>query len=1067
MFIHHFSRLLFLLAVGCLLSACGAELPEEVELELAGLPTQVDFNQHIRPILSDRCWSCHGPDAGSRQVGLRLDTEDGAFALLASGKKAIVPNQPFASEALVRILSDDPERVMPVPGSNITLTPREIALLYRWIEQGAAWKEHWAFLPILAPASVPNNPAAYPAENEIDHFLNARLQEEGLSANERADPERLLRRLYLDLTGLPPSPEQMDAWLEQPNAENYALIVDELLESDAHAERLATEWLDLARYADSHGMHTDGYRLSYPYRDWVLQALRDNQPFDQFVREQLAGDLLPDPSQNQLVATAFNRMHPMTAEGGVIDEEMRLSYVFDRVNTVATGLLGLTMDCSRCHDHKFDPIDQAEYYSFSAFFNNFRELGMTPNDGNVGPTIFLTDSLTRQRLKSLRSELKEITPDRTIPTIDSLSLATFLEQEKVQPPAPDGHYPFDAIVDKDGLKVDGRAPATASVTITKDELRGQVLCVDHPYDDIWLEQGVGQYRTVDPFTISIHAKTTKLDASLTQTLVGTAGYKADLYQGVDVYLDGESHLNFRLIKALADDFLHVRSQAPLDTGRWYHVTVTYDGTGQAAGMQLYCEGQAIPQTIEMDDLNGEIYPTEHVRWIKKGTPRVQRVAQAYRGQSGENGIFQGWLDDLRFYDRELTALEIARLHNPEAPITHALAIAHLGRLDTARQRAFASFRARKAEQISLQDTLTRFMASAEMETPRATFRLDRGSYEAPQEQVFPATPARVLPFPADVAPNRLGLTEWLFHPDHPLTARVAVNRYWQLIFGRGIVSTPHDFGAQGALPSHPRLLDFLATQFRDSGWDIRALLRMMVLSDAYQRSSSASREQREQDPENQLLARGASVRMPAEMIRDNALAASGLLVRKTGGPSVRPYQPAGLWLQSSNFTEILRSYQQDHGEDLYRRSLYTFLKRTSPPPFLTNFDGASRQICEVKRSVTNTPLQALNLLNAPEFVEAARVLAQRVQAEKEETDEQLARAFRLVNGRRAKPAELDLSRQLYTSELERFTANPAVADSLLAVGEYPLVIEFSRPKTAALTSVGNVLFNFDEAYVKR
>ncbi|MEL7160915.1 MAG: DUF1549 domain-containing protein, partial [Bacteroidota bacterium] len=720
-------RTLFSLICGVLLTACGTDLPSEVTSAFAGLPDRVDFNQHVRPILSDRCWSCHGPDA---------------------------------SEAIIRMISDDPELVMPVPESNINVTPREVAILSRRIEQGAEWKDHWAFLPVSAPAAAPENPTGYPATNEIDHFLNARLHQAGLPVNERAAPERQLRRLFLDLTGLPPNPEQLDTWLANPSDEQYARIVENLLVSDAHAERLATEWLDLARYADSHGMHTDGYRLSYPYRDWVIAALRDNMPFDQFVREQLAGDLLPNPSQDQLVASAFNRMHPMTAEGGVIDEEMRLSYVFDRVNTVATGLLGLTMDCSRCHDHKFDPIGQAEYYGFSAFFNNFRELGMTPNDGNVGPTIFLTDSLTRRRLHSLRSELRELAPDRNLPAIDSASLASFLANERVQPPAPDGHYPFDAIVKNDGIQVDGR-----------------VLCIDHPYDDVWLEQGVGQYRVVDPFTISIHAKSTKLDSALTQTLVGTAGYKADLYQGLDVYLDGESHLNFRLIKALADDYLHVRSQAPLDTGQWHHVTVTDDGTGTATGMQLYLDGRPLPQTIEMDNLQGEVFPSEHVRWAKKGTPRVHRVAQAYRGQSGENGIFRGWLDDLRFYDRELTPLEVARLNDPQTPVTRELARAHLGQLDPKRQQAFARYREHKAVQIGLQDTLTRFMASAEMEKPRATYRLDRGAYDAQRERVFPTTPARVLPFSANLPKNRLGLTEWLFDPAHPLTARVAVNRY--------------------------------------------------------------------------------------------------------------------------------------------------------------------------------------------------------------------------------------------------------------------------------------------------
>ncbi|MEL7161260.1 MAG: DUF1549 domain-containing protein, partial [Bacteroidota bacterium] len=393
---HSYQALLFFVLVFYCVS-CGADLPDAVEAEFASLPARVDFNQHIRPILSDRCWSCHGPDAGSRQAGLRLDTEEGAFATLESGQRAIVPGKPGASEAIARMISDDPELVMPVPESNRSVSPREIALLSRWIEQGAEWKAHWAFLPISAPAAAPNNPIGYPAENEIDHYVNERLRQAGLPANERADPERLLRRLHLDLTGLPPSPAQMDAWLADPTDEHYAKIVDDLLTTDAHAERLTMEWLDLARYADSHGMHADGYRLSYPYRDWLLQAHKANKPFDAFVREQLAGDLLPDADQDTRIASAFNRMHPMTAEGGVIGEEMRLNYVFDRVNTVATGLLGLTMDCSRCHDHKFDPISQAEYYGFSAFFNNFNELGMIGDDGNFGPYLLLTDSTTESR----------------------------------------------------------------------------------------------------------------------------------------------------------------------------------------------------------------------------------------------------------------------------------------------------------------------------------------------------------------------------------------------------------------------------------------------------------------------------------------------------------------------------------------------------------------------------------------------------------------------------------------------------------------------------------------------
>ena len=1052
-------RLLLRVLPLAFLSACGTDLPPEVEASFASLPDRVDFNQHVRPILSDRCWSCHGPDEASRKAGLRLDTERGAFAALTSGNgHAIRPGNVGGSLAIDRMTETDPELLMPPPESQLTVSPREIALIARWVKQGAEWKDHWAFLPIEKPTS-PANPAGYVAANSIDQFINDRLRREGLNANARADDERLLRRVYLDLTGLPPGPEAMDTWLANPTDEAYAAVVDRLLGTEAHAERLAMPWLDLARYADSHGMHADGYRTAWPYRDWVLQAIKANMPYDRFIREQVAGDLIPEATRDQKIASAFNRMHPMTAEGGAIDEEMRLTYVFDRVNTVATGMLGLTMDCSRCHDHKFDPLSQEEYYGFSAFFNNFRELGMVGDDGDYGPYLVLADSVTRARLDDYADQLGRLRAARSEVTVSKEELTAFLAKESVRPPRPDHHVPFERLRgNEDGQRVDAIAWGTNELRLVEDEARGTVAEFDHPYDDVYLDEGHAQYATADAWSASLWLKTTKRDPLLTQTLLGTAGHKNDGWRGSEFYLDAENRLNFRLIRTMPDDALHVRTKDSIRMNQWTQVALTYDGSGRAGGARLFIDGRQPEQLTLVDNLRGEA----------SGGWRKMRIAQAYREFTGENGIFLGRLDEVAFFDRALTPLEVLRLVDPEAQADEQLATAHLLLTDADYAKTMADLRTVKAEQTILQDTLRRLMVSEEPEDRfRATYLLRRGAYDAPGKEVTATTPAAVLPFSENLPKNRLGLVEWMLQADNPLTARVAVNRYWQMIFGRGIVATPHDFGSQGELPSHPALLDHLATDFREGGWDVRALLRRMVLSDTYRRSGTATPEQREADPDNRLLARGPTRRLPAEMIRDNALAAAGLLVEKTGGPSVRPYQPAGLWEQANNFSRALLTYGGDHGDKLYRRSMYTFNKRTSPPPFMTTFDAAVRDVCVVERSVTNTPLQALNLLNDPQFVETARVLAQRVQLEKEETGEQLAHAFRLVAGRRPRPEEASVLRRLYDDELTRFTDAPALADSLLAIGEYPVPDTLDPLKTAALASVGNVLFNYDEAYMKR
>ena len=1056
-----------LFAVLLCLSGCSHDLPADVELAYADLSQRIDFNQHIRPILSDRCWSCHGPDEGSRQAGLRLDTETGAFAALTSGNGfAFKPGSVAGSEAIARMTSDDPELVMPTPESKLTVSPREIALIAKWVEQGAEWKDHWAFLPILDP-EVPANPDGYAAANPVDHFINTRLAQEKMTANERAGDERLLRRVYLDLTGLPPTPEQLDDWLADPSDKHYAAIVDELLTTDAHAERLAVEWLDLARYADSHGMHADGYRTSYPYRDWVLAALKKNMPFDDFIRQQVAGDLIPEATREQRVASAFNRMHPITAEGGVIDEEMRLTYVFDRVNTVATGMLGLTMDCSRCHDHKFDPLAQAEYYGFSAFFNNFNELGMTGDDGDFGPYMLLPDSAARQALDQLDAKLTAINRERSAVTVTPQELEAFLATESVRAPAPDDALDFETIrPSSDGQRIDDIAWATTSTSLIDDPERGRVVLFDNGFDDVYLDAGYGVITATDELSASIYVLTTKRDSAKTQTIMGTAGGKNHGYRGQDFYLDDQNRLNFRLIRTLSDDAFHVRTTGSLRTGGWRQVGFTYDGSGRAAGVRLFIDGELQPQQIMLDNLRGSTEPVITEHWLSGGN-RQLRLGQSYRSSSGENGIFVGRMDELKLWNRALSPLEMQRLFEPDGVADNDAAQYHLLTNNPTYKEAHENLRRERAAQLAIQDTLVRLMIAEEMQQPRQTYRLDRGAYDARREEVFPTTPAAILPFPEDFPKNRLGLAEWMLLPENPLTARVAVNRYWQLIFGRGLVSTPHDFGSQGTLPTHPQLLDYLATDFRESGWDIRALLRQMVLSETYRRSSKATPGNRETDSDNLLLARGPSGRMPAEMIRDNALAASGLLVEKTGGPSVRPYQPDGLWIQANNFSQALLRYVPDHGDKLYRRSIYTFNKRTAPPPFMTNFDVMDRSICSVERSNTNTPLQALNLLNDPQFVETARVLAQRVQAEAGTPEEQLTRAFRLVAGRKPVVAEQTVLARLYEEELARFTANPVAADSLLAVGEYPVPDHLDRVKTAALASVGNVLFSFDEAYVKR
>ncbi|WP_420460679.1 DUF1553 domain-containing protein [Neolewinella sp.] len=1051
-------RYISLLGLLGLLCSCGPDLPQGVALAYEGLPQRVDFNQHIRPILSDRCYSCHGPDAAARQAGLRLDRKDDLFVeLTQTGRTPVVPGKPGQSELVHRILSDDPAVMMPTPESHLALNDKEKALLVRWIEDGATWKDHWAFLPIEDPA-VPADPAGYPAAaTPVDNFINARLSEEHLAAAGPAQPEVLLRRLYLDLTGLPPSLEELDEWLADPSEEAYRARVEELLQTDAYAERMTMEWLDVARYADSHGLHADGLRTSWPYRDWVIAAFKRNLPYDDFIRWQLAGDLIDEPTQESRLATAFLRMNPMTSEGGAIAEEFRLGYVFDRVNTVSTGLLGLTMECSRCHDHKFDPLSQEEYYSFSAFFNTIEELGMTANDGDFGPLLVISDDKTNQLLQEIGQEIEALDRERSQLSPTAAELADFASDLESRG-RPDMFLPFERLEKE---RLDNLGTTAGEFKLGQNEERGTVGVFDDAYDLVNLGEA-GSIHVNETVAATAWVNTSKREGGKEQTLLSTSGNKEDSWRGIDFFLDDENHLVISLSHQLPDDLIKVRTLDTLRRGVWYQVGFSYDGSGRASGTTLYLNGDLAAQEVLFDGLTGTFMPPRCDDWEDCET-REMWVGRSHRVYTGDNAIFQGLLDDLRIYYRTVSPAEVAQEYGRE-PSRDGVNRQRLHQLPAYRQLT-GRLRELQAKREPYTDTVPSLMVMAESRHPRKTHVLLRGAYDMPGKEVGLSTPASILPWSQEYQQNRAGLADWLLSPENPLPSRVIVNRYWQLFFGQGIVTTPHDFGSQGSLPTHPLLLDYLASRLQDD-WDLRQLIRSIVLSDTYRRSSTPTDEQLQADPDNLLLARGARHRLQAEMIRDNALAASGLLNPVVGGQSVKPYQPKGLWFEKLNFSQALLHYVPDHGDKLYRRSMYTFIRRTSPPPFMTTFDAGSRDICLVKRSETNTPLQALNLLNDPQFVEAARVLAQRVQEEAGgEPDQQLRLAYRLVTGRRAEEAELAVLDDLYTEELARFQGDREAAEGLLAVGEYAQS-SHNAAHTAALTSVTNMLFSTDAAYVK-
>ena len=1021
----------------------------------------VQFARDVRPILSEHCYACHGPDGDQRQADLRLDTHDD---LLGVNRDApiVVPGDPDASEILRRVESQDPDYRMPPAARGAGLSAAQIATLRSWVAAGATWQPHWSFVTPQRPDLPPPHTSSW-VRNQIDSFVLSRLAANKLSPAPAADKATLLRRVALDLTGLPPTTEVAESYLGDNKPGAYARLVDRLLNGPRYGERMTAVWLDAARYADTKGYQDDGEVNMWRWRDWVINAFNGNMPFDQFTIEQLAGDLLPNPTLEQMIATGFNRNHRTNAEGGVIPEEFRVEYVADRVDTTATVWLGLTLVCARCHEHKFDPISQREFYQLFAFFNNVDEDGRGRKIGNTPPVIAAPTAEQQHHHQQL---LAEVASARHAWQQAEPELAAAQQQWEASlddhaiGPAPaqfPTHSSLEACYTMEDFVVDAQGKAE-KITVHRgpaqfgDSPIGRALLLDgRTYVDIG--ESVGNFSDDETFSFAMWIRPRRFSGVVLSRLEidddpTSKGYAVSLRDG---------HVRLHLVQQWADDAIRVETERRVALDDWTHIAVSYDGTSTADGVRIYLDGTAQPLRIEIDSLFQGFAANNPVRIGRGGDPDNQYV---------------GSIDELRIYDEVLPPDEVVLLATPH-PVGEILQISSELRTANQRQKLRAYYlahaagseftgnerRLRSAERRLRQFTaqLPTVMVMREQSNPRSTFVHVRGQYDQLGERVTASVPAVLPPLAGRDVPNRLDLARWLVRRDHPLTARVFVNRVWQMSFGVGLVKTAEDFGAQGDPPSHPRLLDWLATEFVASGWNVKALRRLIVTSATYRQTSRAAPRDWAADPENRLLARGPRFRLPAESIRDQALALSGLYVERLGGPAVRPYQPAGLWEELSDAT-----YVQDHGEELYRRSLYTIWKRTAPPPAMTVFDAVSRETCIVREERTNTPLQALTLMNETGFVEAARALAEQLVAESTSVRQTLRDAWQRVTGRLPHERELDLLLKSWQQYVQHYRDQPQEAERLVSVGEKRSVSVGDLPRLAALTAVVNMLLNLDE-----
>ncbi|MBI3868943.1 MAG: DUF1553 domain-containing protein [Verrucomicrobia bacterium] len=1020
----------------------------------------VDFNFQVRPLLSDRCFSCHGPDERARKAKLRLDTADGLSGRAKSGLAIVAALNREASELWRRITNPNLDDRMPPSDSHLRLNPDEIETLGRWIEEGAKHKPHWSFIPVER-VEVPraNTNESVRTGNEIDAFVRAKQRSLGLRPASEATQAQWLRRVSLDLVGLPPTLEEMDAFSADTSADAYEKVVDRLLASPAYGERMASEWLDLARYADTYGYQADVDRDMSAWRDWVIRAFNSNLRWDQFILWQIAGDMLPGATHDQKLATAFNRLHRQTNEGGSIEEEFRNEYVSDRVHTAGTAFLGLTLECCRCHDHKFDPISQRDYYRLSAFFNNIDESGLYSHFTQATPTPTLP--LYGDGQESLHRELIRKVADAEARLISEVSQAgpRFEAWRRAPdrlppPPQPVAAFDFDQVVANQFLNRAGsnHAALVESPVLVSGKL-GQA--VSFSGDNSVVCRKTGRFHRTDPFSLSFWIRPTEAQAravvlhcSRAWTDSGSRGYELVLDAG---------RPRFALIHFWPGNAISARARAALPLNAWSQLTATYDGSSRAEGLKLYIDGRPVDVDVEKDHLYRDI--DHRGEW---GDSEAGSIDLALGGRFRDSGFRNGALDDLKVFDVCLTGSEVAGLMDSSRHLSTIEDFA--ARVDERCRKAASELQQAREEENRFIAGVREIMVMKELAKRRQTYVLRRGAYDAPGDLVDAGVPERIMPLPSEYPGNRLGLARWMIDRRHPLTARVAVNRIWKLHFGRGLVTTTEDFGAQGALPSHPELLDWLAFRFMESGWDRKALHRLIALSSTYRQDSKPSTAQASGDPDNRWLTSGPRHRLLAEQIRDEALAASGLLTRRIGWRSVKPYQPVGVWEEAGTG----KSYTPDKGDNLYRRSLYTFWRRTAPPPSMLSFDATSREVCTAKREVTTTPLQALVLLNDVQFLEASRVMAEGL-ARRHPGDvaATVSEAFRRLINRSPEARESEVLQRLYREQREFYSLHVDAAEKLLAAGDRAREKGLPTPELAAITTLVSTLMNHDEFVMKR
>ncbi|TWU48417.1 DUF1553 domain-containing protein [Rubripirellula reticaptiva] len=985
----------------------------------------VTFNRDIRPILSENCFHCHGPDDAHQEAGLRLD----------------IAGEVDFDEVIARVTSEDPDTIMPPPDADRILKPAEIDLIKDWVQQGAQYQGHWSFISPTAP-KIPASDD--PTLSPIDRFIQRKLDEQAIAPAPPASKETLIRRATFDLIGLPPTIAEIDEFLNDDSPLAYEHLLDRLLDRPEYGERMASEWLDAARYSDTYGFQVDRDRYVWPWRDWVIGALNDNLPYDQFITQQLAGDLLPpaattDETRKQVLATTFNRLHPQESEGGSVPEEYRIEYVTDRAQTVATAIMGLTYECCRCHNHKYDPISQEEYFQLTAFFDNIDEAGLYSyfTDAIPTPTLTLPTPSQEASLEKKRTDLVAV--EKSAREVREKHRAFWQQQ------IGDGHFTdFQSIPPIYSLDFEHSPPGRNSLVEGIDGNAFQLT------GDDAVNTTVGNFDRSEPFSVSLWIKTPDVKEravvfhrSRAWTDAASRGYELLIEDG---------KLAWSLIHFWPGNQISIKTTGAVPVGQWVHVAVTNDGSSRAHGLRIYVNGkQAETETIQ-DSL---------IKNITGGGGDTIAIGERFRDRGFKNGS----VDKLRVFDVAITEFEArneAALQSspndvpPEILIDHALA-----RHDVSIESLSKKLLDARTAKCRVEDSLQEIMVMRESAGRRDTHVLGRGDYSQPEQVVSPGTPASMLPFPTNAPRNRLGLAKWLTDPKHPLTARVAVNRLWQILFGTGLVRTPEDFGSQGTPPSHPELLDELATRYIAIGWDTKAMLKRIMLSRTYRQSSrNPDESSMRKDPENVFLSRFPSYRLPAEMMRDASLAISGKLVKTIGGPPAKPYEV------EASFKPVDR----DKGDGLYRRSLYTYWKRTAPAPVMMTLDAPSRDVCRVSRERTASPLQAFVMLNGPQYVEAARGFAETL-AQKHAGDtlgtDGVAEAFLAITSRRANQNEQQVLEELYAKQKSYFDADPSRATELLEVGDSAFDANLPGSPVAAMTVVIGTLLNYDGSMVKR